>query len=1208
MLADRFRVTGQLGAGAFGTVYAAEDQKRQTRVAIKLLTRISGNTIYRFKQEFRALADLHHPNLVRLFQLFSQGENWLFSMELLDGQRFDQYVLGDSVVEVSEETISDSDAVVVNRPRSPRKPNVDRLRDGLAQLVAGIRVLHAHGVLHRDLKPANVLVTAEGRVVLLDFGLAVRSDADAQTSVLGALMGTPTYMAPEQAMGRAVAEATDWYALGIMLYEALFGSLPFSGTVQDILAAKLAVDTWRWPVTYSGTEDLVELCKQLLRPEPERRPDGAAIAQRVGATAAALVGTVPSAGGSLLGRDGELSRLREALRAAREKGCAQLVRVRGHSGIGKSALVTAFLDSLGPDAVVLQGRCFDRESVPYKALDGVVDALTRYVRRRSMEEARLLLPRDARALCRIFPVFGRLPLFANQPERERLSLREERRRGFLALRELLARISDRRQLVLSIDDLQWGDGDSLQPLQEILAPPDAPCLLLILAYRAEDASSSSLLGCVEEPDFLGLDGSSSTIDVVGLSKEHAIELATRLLPAGETHLASELAEESGGSPFLLAELVRAHKTGKRDRPSLSLHGVMKARFEHLSEPARRLLEVIAVAGRPLPREVAYRAAGLEGEATEPAADELVRERLLRHAASEESLFETFHDRVRETVVEFLAEDVLKQHHRSVAKALEGGMHEDFEATAEHYRLAGEIDRARPATVHAAQRAADALAFGRAAELYAAAREGAASEERRLLTVELARMLVYAGRGRPAAQAYLEALKVAAPRDESELLRLAADQLLRAGAIQEGLALCKQLLADHGLSYPQSTKRALASMLWQRARLALRGHDFVERTPGSDDRDAVMKTDLCWTLGSCLSPMDVVRSADFQTRHLRFALELGDPYRVARGLALEAAILAVQGGKALQKAEAIGARAVAIAQRIDHPHALGWAHISLAVTDWCAARWRSALARSKEAGSLLRKRSPESANEVGLLEIWFKNRSLFLLGDLPEFVAEARASDEQASIREDPLTLVTSRSVGIANVLLIEGKPQEARAMSAEGIANWDSVDGWKAQHQEDLRVQTLCDIYEGKADDAVRRSAKTWPVQRRSFVLRMESERIQSFYLFALAAIHARDVGAYSRWHKKLAAHAHPWAKALTLASAAAVLASTNAEAAMKLYGRAIIQFETLDMAVYAMAARRRMGELVGGEQGRTMVRDVDDALAKRGVAEPAIWARLLVS
>src|SRR5688572_9570085 len=170
----RFVVLSKLGSGATGVVYAAEDRESGARVALKVLRSLSAESVADFKQEFRAIADLDHPNLVRLGELIAEGDRWLFTMELVDGVDFYSYVRPDGVLDV------------------------DRLRLALLQLVAALEALHGSGQVHRDVKPSNVLVRDNGGVKLLDFGLVTEAANDDSHSEPTAV-GTTAYVAPEQA-------------------------------------------------------------------------------------------------------------------------------------------------------------------------------------------------------------------------------------------------------------------------------------------------------------------------------------------------------------------------------------------------------------------------------------------------------------------------------------------------------------------------------------------------------------------------------------------------------------------------------------------------------------------------------------------------------------------------------------------------------------------------------------------------------------------------------------------------------------------------------------------------------------------------------------------------------------------------------------------------------------------------------------------------
>src|SRR5690348_4913086 len=225
----RFRIGRRLGSGGMGAVYEAYDRERQETVALKTLRWQDPAALYRFKKEFRVLGDVVHPNLASLYELVAEGDDWFYTMELVDGVDFLTYVRPD-LRGRPEERRSPS------LPRTP--PDIPRLRRAFGQLVDGVAVLHRAGIVHRDLKPSNVLVTAAGRVVILDFGLAdiIAPMARLQTREVG-VWGTVEYMSPEQVEGQR-SPASDWYAAGVMLYEALTSRLPFEGSSLKVLADK----------------------------------------------------------------------------------------------------------------------------------------------------------------------------------------------------------------------------------------------------------------------------------------------------------------------------------------------------------------------------------------------------------------------------------------------------------------------------------------------------------------------------------------------------------------------------------------------------------------------------------------------------------------------------------------------------------------------------------------------------------------------------------------------------------------------------------------------------------------------------------------------------------------------------------------------------------------------------------------------------------
>jgi len=251
---DRYVIERELGSGAFGTVYAARDSETGQLVALKRLYRMSAEALAHFKHEFRSVQGLAHPNIVRLDGLFEHPSGWLIAMEFVEGTDLLSYVRA-----------GDND------------PGFDtnKLREAFRQLSEALSAMHEHGVLHRDLKPENVCVTAEGRVVLLDFGLVTRVGREVQSTHVRSV-GTPTHMAPEQAVGEsALSVAADWYAFGVCLYEALTGSLPFTASSPLAVMLEKQHHLPEKPCERLGVAvpaDLENLCMGLLALRPEQRP------------------------------------------------------------------------------------------------------------------------------------------------------------------------------------------------------------------------------------------------------------------------------------------------------------------------------------------------------------------------------------------------------------------------------------------------------------------------------------------------------------------------------------------------------------------------------------------------------------------------------------------------------------------------------------------------------------------------------------------------------------------------------------------------------------------------------------------------------------------------------------------------------------------------------------------------------------------------
>ncbi|MCA9664004.1 MAG: protein kinase, partial [Myxococcales bacterium] len=705
----RYGVGRELGRGAFGVVYEAFDRQREKRVALKVLRELSGDALYRFKREFRSLSDVSHENLVELYELVSDGERWFFAMELVRGVTFLQHVAAPT--------------------------HEQRLRRAMLGLARGVDALHRAAKLHCDIKPSNVLVGGSGQVKLLDFGLVTESQSS-QRSADETVFGTVAYMAPEQAAG-AASPASDWYAVGAMLYEALTGRLPFMGTPMQILVAKQHGEVAPIRDAPAELRDLATLAGRMLARDAKQRPEAEEILARLGddedsgphrVGRRARVSTAPfeQQGRRFVGRRHELARLRAAYqRAAEREGAAVVVNVFGGSGMGKTTLVRHFLDGLREerDAVVLLGRCYEHESVPFKSVDSLIDSLCRYLRRLDSNDVDRLLPRDVRALARLFPVLDRVGSIARAPCVRGGDERQLRLRAFAALRELLARIADRASLVLWIDDMQWSDGDSHALLLDLLSQ-SVPPFLLIASYR----SNSNRMPQLALPDATAIEN----VYIGALDKDDAHELARQAVvdargatdadacsTASADDTAALVAREARGVPFLIGELARHHGAGNIG--ALRLDQLLVARVAALPPPARTLLEVVALAGRPIAKHIAARAACLDADGSDALAI-LARARMVQTRGSRWCLVETYHDSIRESVVEHLDASTRRHLHYRIALALEAAGVRDPEALLTHFRGAGDLSRAAQQAEVAARRAASHLAFDQAARMYSMALE------------------------------------------------------------------------------------------------------------------------------------------------------------------------------------------------------------------------------------------------------------------------------------------------------------------------------------------------------------------------------------------------------------------------------------------------------------------------------------------------------
>ncbi len=868
---QRFALIRPLGSGGFGAVYEASDATSDQRVALKELTNISPSTVLRFKQEFRALSGVHHPNLVSIRELIEQNGRWYIVMELVEGKDLVHFVrFGDDSGFYEE-----------------------RVRAAFLGVAKGLVALHAHGILHRDLKPSNVRVTPEGRAVLLDFGLATTVDSAGQ-STHAAGVGTVLYMPPEQIDGRKLTTAADWYAFGTCLYEALTGQFPYDAGS----AALIAVEKTRREAAHPSTlipdlpADLADLCHALLRIAPEQRPSAAQVLGVLEGAAGhdAVVDTLgpdPAPERVFAGREAELGHLEVAL-SRTDEGAMRIVLVEGESGVGKSELVAEFLrrqNLRDPSTLTLRARCYENERVSYKAFDGCIDELAQVLRRMG-RAAEALMPVDASLLAQLFPVLGDVPAIV-RGRRGNLAADPTARRlqAFAALSALFAQLAEERPLILTIDDLQWADDESFRLMRALVEDARRPPILVLATIRPRNELEPDVLAQLEAVRALQC---VDVIPLVGLPVGQAAQLAQLLLgPGADAKWAGVIAQESRGHPLFLSELIHFSRSRDHSAPgTLTLEAALRARVERLPKQARALLELVALAGRPHGTSLFVEA--LDGAKLEESVSVLLGAKLLRTRQQE---LACFHDRIRHVVVATISGARLSLLHKQLALALEQDPLSDPTEEASHWDLADEAEQACQAYERAAERAYATLAFVQAERLYARALElagGQHDERHARLMIGRANAVGCAGRSAEAATLYQRAAQLNTSEEQRLRLRSkTAQHLLLSGDVHSGLAACRTLLSELGISLPRSDVGALARAVWDRVWLYLRGYDLENAAPHASDARRQLVLEL---LNELMKALAILRTAAYLAlsgQHARRALELANPLHAAAAFANEA---------------------------------------------------------------------------------------------------------------------------------------------------------------------------------------------------------------------------------------------------------------------------------------------------------------------------------
>jgi serine/threonine protein kinase/tetratricopeptide (TPR) repeat protein len=1249
----RFEIIRRIGAGGMGVVYEAYDRERRNAVALKTLRDGSAASIRRLKNEFRSLTDLDHPNLVRLGELFNDRDQWFFTMELVGGVDFLAHVCPaldpcepTFAAKMGHEDSLPSDALVtlprhagarapvVSSRRPHRRLDEARLRAAFPQLVAGVAALHASGKIHRDIKPSNVLVEDDGRVVLLDFGLVADLDSEEAQTMDEAGGGTLAYMAPEQALGRPPEEPVDWYSVGVVLYVALAGSLPFEGPVATVLQAKIQ-GTVRRPSERAPNvpRDLESLCMRLLSVDPIGRPTSAEMAQSFACARPSLPPShTSSVAKPFVGRAAELDRLRAAYRSCTE-GRPVAIAVGGPSGIGKTALVGELLAEIGAEAMVLRGRSYERETVSYKAFDGIMSELARRLRRLDGADALVRSVRDIGSLAKLFPELLLVPAIASEARPANpLAGDEIRRRAFVTLRELLDALAERKPLVLFFDDLQWADAASLGLLEEIVLGLRS-AVLIVAAVRTQPGqdvrgaleamaareSRASVTG-VAGLEVWAFGGQIETIDVGPLPESEAYTLCRMLADAAGVDLGARgaaMVVDAGGHPMFIDELVRAQlDAGDRLAPGRAprLDEVIWSRVCELEAPARRLLEVVAVAGAPVAQDLAI-------DAAEMAAAEggrwlnllRVRQLVVLRGRSSSMRVDTYHDRVREAVLEHLGEAPVAVHHFRWASVLQahGLATHQPQLLVRHLLAAGEHERAAAHAVRAAALTLEALDFDQAAEFYRIAvehgRHDAATTTR--LRLQHAGALRSAGRAAEAAAEYLRIAEAADSATRIECRSEAATQLILSGHVAEGLRTLETVAAELGHPLAETRAGATASLLWQRLRLRARGFAFRLRDASEVPASEIARIAQLQRIAETLAFVDAVRGTDYNTRALILAFRSGELHRILRALAGE--ILMRAGVGRTDDTDALHARLLALVDEHVPERESLLRYGVFAFKRFCEGRFDESRAFFEESDRTYHERPFEGFTFA------YYNFRLFALMALRHAgrLAEALALTEEVmrdAARRGNRYMQTCLGRAMSACWLADDRPEVVR-VELERPSWVPPEGGFHIQHYYELIARIELGLYVGDPEGTFSTTRALRAGYERSLVPRLVSARTTHAWLCARLALGrawaGADRGAMLKTVARMAHRLEREGLPSTRAWAEMVRAGEaelrgEASRAAERYARAAAFCEENAMLGYAATAARASARVRGDGLA---LHAAEERLRSLGVKRPERFAEVFV-
>lgn len=674
-----YEIIGPLGAGGMGEVHLARDERLGRRVAIKVLPpHLLADAIARerLRREALASASLDHPFICKVFEIGDSGAFEYIVMEYLEGQTLHQRVASGAL------------------------PFAECLRIA-GEIADAIEAAHARRVVHRDLKPSNIMLTPQGHIKVMDFGLAIRVVGPAEATVggggaaltaRGTRVGTLDYMSPEQAVGDTLDERSDLFSFGILMTELLTGAHPFRrGTAEATLTAIIREAPRLGPGAASLSPAMTGILRRLLAKVPADRYQSITDVRRdlaalsgVGAVPGVAAATVSGRGSTrfpLVGRDHERVELLAGLAAA-AAGRGSLVLIAGEAGIGKTRLTADMLtEAQRRGMFCLVGHCYEMEGAPpYVPFVEMLEYGARKVRPAAFRQA---LGDAASGVSKLMPELRRM--FADIPDPPDLPPEQQRRFLFNAHLAFVERCCQIAPMLVVIEDLQWADEPTLMLLQHVVAAIRSMPLFIIGTYR--DVELSATRPFARTLEALLRERRATRITLRRLPGEAVEAMLTAM--SGRTPpplLVRVVFDYTEGNPFFveevfqhLAEEGKLFDDGGGWRRDLGVRSldvpesvrlVVGRRLHRLGDAARAVLTTAAVVGRSFSLRL-LEAIHPDPDLALDAIEEAERARLLvAEPTGRDPRYRFAHELIRQTLAESLSLPRRQRLHASIADAIE----------------------------------------------------------------------------------------------------------------------------------------------------------------------------------------------------------------------------------------------------------------------------------------------------------------------------------------------------------------------------------------------------------------------------------------------------------------------------------------------------------------------------------------------------------